>query len=556
MPKIKKRTDENSKGINMTFDIPMLNALVKYTRCEYVSLAQISNLYKLLNQLDFANYNYSPDIKDRLELIKIITEAQTSGNVKDKDVLEMFISERKPELKPIMYELGLEQNRISSSECQHISVAINERLQYIYLYSVHDDLIETLGAVDKVGFTSYYDIINDLKGKLGKLMVKLQCAASPDALLTQFNFTDDTYIENLTKIVMRAKKPSNVLMTGMRQLNAILSPGFQSGRLYCFLGGTGKFKSGTLWNVTDQIRQYNPQIIPYENGMRKTVLFVTMENTINETIMRLFDMYNDTGTPLEELEPEDVMRILREQGNFIFTDNKGIDIEMRYYADLAVATSHMYTLIQELADCGKQVIALVVDYILKIDSTRDNNNDERLRIGYAARELKILAQHYDIPVITAMQINREGNAILDAAMRDGKEDIGRFIGSSFVGNCFNLIQECDWVAFINLEMQKSTGKWYLSFKRTKIRGKIDPLAVDYFNHPFVNNNGIRLEPDVDKEKPVSVIALASDLVSIDDKLDNASQIRPKINSFANSGDNKKSGSVLNHIDLSNLLKSA
>ena len=228
---------------------------------------------------------------------------------------------------------------------------------------------------------------------------------------------------------------------------------------------------------------------------------------------------------------------------------------MRYYSDLEIATSHLYTLIQELADQGKQVIALILDYILKINSAKDHYGDERLRISYAGRELKALAQYFDIPVITAMQINREGNSILEASMQENKEDIGRFIGSSFVGQCWDLIQESDFVCFVNLEMQRSTGKWFLSFKRTKIRGKKDPMAVDYFNHPFVNNNGIRLEPDVDKPESLSVISLASDLVSIDDsKPDNSARIRTK---FGSSNTHQQvNKDIITDIGIEGLIKAA
>lgn len=385
--------------------------------------------------------------------------------------------------------------------------------------------------------------------------MKLQNISSPDELIRKFNFSDDEFMDLLSRIVDKAKKPSTVLMTGIRQLNAILSPGFQSGRMYTFLGGTGRFKSGTLWNITDQIRQYNPQIKPVENGMRKVLLFVTMENTIYETILRLFDMYNPGVKDIKEMEVEEVAKILREEGHFMFTDDSGIDIEMRYYSDLEIATSNLYTLIQELADQGKQVIALILDYILKLNSDKEHHGDERVRISYAGRELKALAQYYDIPVITAMQINREGNSILEATMQDSKEDIGRFIGNSYIGQCWDLVQESDWVCFINLEMQKSTGRWFLSFKRTKIRGKRDPLALDYFNHPFVNNNGIRLEPDVDKPEPISVISLASDLVSIDDSPDamnGSARKRPKAEEA-----NKPKKSVENvKVDIESLLQAS
>lgn len=558
MPKkITKRKSVEDKQITITFDIDMLNALIKYTRCDVVSQYQVSALHKLLKQIDFSQYNYNQDILDRLQFLRVVCEAICDANIQDENVLQSYISTHLENYDIIYPQIEFNKNLLTSSECDIMTTAVNERLQYIYIYQVKDDIVQALEEFDNVGFTSYMDVINTLKGKLSNLMVKLQNISAPDQLIRQFNFTDDQYMDLLRRVVDRAKKPSTILRTGIRQLNAILSPGFQSGRMYTFLGGTGRFKSGTLWNITDQIRQFNPQIVPVENGMRKTILYVTLENTIYETILRLFDMYNNTGREITEMDVNEVANILRKEGHFEFSSEDGIDIEMRYYSDLEIATSDLYTLIRELADSGKEVIALVLDYILKIDSQKEHYGDERLRISYAGRELKALAQNFDIPVITAMQINREGNGILDSAMQENKEDIGRFIGSSFVGQCWDLIQESDFVCFVNLEMQKSTGKWFVSFKRTKIRGKKDPMAVDYFNHPFVNNNGIRLEPDVNQPEPVSVISLASDLVSIDDTQTEgngtSARVRPQINQIAGAG---KKSNVLQDIDMAGLLRAS
>jgi len=73
----------------------------------------------------------------------------------------------------------------------------------------------------------------------------------------------------------------------------------------------------------------------------------------------------------------------------------------------------------------------------------------------------------------------------------------------------------------------------MSFKLYKIRGKKDDMLVDYFNHPFVGNT-LRLMPDVDKEKSVSMILNASDLESVDEDKEDAfggygTPKRPKIN---------------------------
>lgn len=88
-------------------------------------------------------------------------------------------------------------------------------------------------------------------------------------------------------------------------------------------------------------------------------------------------------------------------------------------------------------------------------------------------------------------------------------------------------------------MQKSTNKLFLTWKRLKIRGKQDKSKVDYFNHPFVNDKNIRLETDVDKESTVSIMSLASDLESIEEKEDDINK-KTKRNSIQSIRNNKSS----------------
>lgn len=556
MPKmIKKRQSLENKSVSMTFDVEMMDALIKYVRCEWVLQPQVSILYKLITQLNFDDYKYNPDILDRLKLLKVISKGISEDRITDDSVLKMFIRENLEDADDILGKVNFEKNQLSQSDCEIMNKAVNERLQYLYIYQVKDDIVHSLNDFDNVGFTSYYDIINEIKIKLSNLLTKLQNVSAPDELIRSFNFSGEDYLNLLTKIVTKAKKPSTILQSGIRQLNALLSPGFQSGELYLFLGGTGRFKSGTLWNIADQLRQFNPHVKPVEDGMRKVILFITLENTIYETIIRLFDMYNPTQKEIKELSVEEVAEILRDNGKFVFTSEDGIDIEMRYYSDLEINCSDIRVLIHDLRNQGKKVIALILDYILKLDSIKEHYGDEKTRLSYAGRELRSVAQEFDIPVITAMQINREGNGILESSMQENKEDIGRFIGNQYVGQCWDLIQEATWVCFVNLEMQKSTGKWFLSFKRTKIRGKKDLTAADYFNHPFSNDNGIRLEPDVNKPEPISVISLASDLVNIDDSnMEYNGKKRPKVSDVVNQG--RKAIKKFEEISLDGLIKAS
>ena len=516
--KTRKGAQQSPGKVHFNFDVSMLNSLISYTQCEYISRSNLSNLKKLLQYTDPELYKTEQPIFLRLKTLDSILRSMTDRGLASTDLIRSQLSQDFAPGISILDDIGFTKNRLVVSECEYISKFVNEKLQYIEIYQKRDTLIALLRKIDEISDynVSYYDTIHELKTCMSELLASLNNSDMDQGLLKDFAFSEADATNILTNVIARMKQPSAIIQTGIRQLNAILSGGFQSGRLYTILGGSGKFKSGTLLNIADQIRLFNPQIAKYENGMRNCVLFVTLENSIEETIERLFDMYSDMDADIRTMSPEDIIRTLREQGEFTFTnaDNSGIDIYFKYAGNLEISTADLYGYVSDLNNKGFRPICMVLDYIKRIDSTHNSNGDERIRMSFVAKELKTFAEFYQIPVITAMQLNREGNNIIDAAMRDNKQDVARFVGSSSIGNAWDIIEDSDWVCLINLELQKSTQRLFLTFKRLKIRGKKIPGSSDYFNHPFVNAKNIRLQPDVNLEHPVSVISLANDLESI------------------------------------------
>lgn len=555
MARVAKRKEEVAKP-KITFDVPLLNVLIKYARCEYVSHQQLHNLYQFLRKLDMDSYRYQKDIYDRLDLLKALTKCQIEDNVTDDELLIHQVGNyvEANDSMAIFHNVGLPKNQLTQSEVDVVSNAINERLQYLAIFSYKDRIMNLMERIDGSSYeTSYVSLMKELQDIFSTVLMELQNSGAEQGLLKEFSFCSDNYASLLNTIVSKSKRPTSVLQTGIRQLNAILSPGFQSGRFYLILGGSGKFKSGTLLNLTDQIRKFNPQIVPYENGRRKCILFVTLENSIEETVERIYDMYSDLEDDIRDKTTAEVAQTFRDKGQFTFTQTSGIDIEMRYYGNLEIDTSHLYTLVRELNDRGKEPIAIVLDYVKRIDSVHNSKGDERVRLSYVGKELKNIAQYYEIPVISAMQLNREGNGIIDAAMRENKEDVTRFVGASNIGNCWDLIEDADWVAVINLEYSKSRKQLYLTWKRLKIRGKKDPTAADYFNHPFVNMKNIRLETDVDKDEVLSIVSIASDLESIQEKEeDNKSKGNGSLKKIGERRSEKVTN-LINAIPLSNIV---
>ena len=99
---------------------------------------------------------------------------------------------------------------------------------------------------------------------------------------------------------------------------------------------------------------------------------------------------------------------------------------------------------------------------------------------------------------------------IDAAAGEGKEDLARLLGRANIAVSWDLLENVDWAAIINIEREKKTQLLYLTIKRIKIRYK-DMAKYSYINHPFVKDSTIRLVDDILLPEPLSKESLSSDM---------------------------------------------
>lgn len=548
MSKVKRRSKSSkmTQRVNIYFDSRMVDSMLKYVAADCVTAAELNNMRKLMESVNLDDYK-SNDVKkyNQLRLVMYISEAKSTAGLQDTGAICSYVLDKCPELNEELDNFNWDPHQMSPTDSRQISRSVSEKLQYSIVMGMADTIEDLYEKLRNCGFYSMTQYTNQLREVLTRGLTSMQKTAITSGMVEEIDFASVDGMDTLKTIVERAHRPGSVLSTGIKSLNSILSPGFQSGRLYTFLGLTGGFKSGMLLNMADQIRQCNPRILMENPDKRKTILFVTMENSINETIERLYDMYSDENANMSVDSYEKVLETLRNEGNYqfgeVFLDENGNDIskdvlnshislQFVYKANLSITTGDLYTMIQAQEDQGKEVICLILDYIKRIDSVNDWFGDERIRLGNVAQELKALAEYFQIPVITAQQVNREGNAIVDAAMRENKQDVLQFVGSSNIGSSWAIAEESDWMAIINRERQKATDQLFLTLKRVKIRGKSDKNAVDYFNHPFTNGKCIRLAMDYDKPFSYSIRSLSSTLESApnDDPFEADHSNRPRI----------------------------
>lgn len=548
MAKIKRRSKSAkvNQTVNIYFDSRMVDSLLKYIVADCVTTSELNNLRKLMEKVNLEDYRTNDVAKyNNLRLVQYVAEAKSIGTLQDTGAISTYVLDKCPDLAESLDVLNWDPTQMAPADARQISKSISEKLQYSIIMGMEDAILDLYDKLRNCGFYSMTQYTTQLREILTRGLTSMQKTAISSGLIDEIDFSSMDGMDTLRTIVERAHRPGSVLSTGIKALNAILSPGFQSGRLYTFLGLTGGFKSGMLLNLADQIRQCNPRILMENDGKQKTILFVTMENSINETVERLYDMYSDDTANMSTDSYEKVVKILHDEGGYQFgetilddhgneidpkDDKKFISIQFVYKANLSISTGDLYTMIQSQEDQGKEVICLILDYIKRIDSVNDWFGDERIRLGNVAQELKSLAEYFQIPVITAQQVNREGNAIVDAAMRENKQDVLQFVGSANIGSSWAIAEESDWMAILNRERQKNTNQLYLTIKRVKIRGKSDAKALDYFNHPFTNEKCIRLAMDYDKPFSLSKRSLASTLesVSTDDPFESDHSSRPSI----------------------------
>lgn len=500
--------------IPLKFDIRMLNMLIGYQFKKSVQITRKSlmNIKRLFDIIDESVYAENEALEARLMFIKKALEAKLDkGFENDEAIINYCRTDTYSKENEDIINGIPSYTRLNYEEIKYINKAVEDRLQYFYLYSYKDNIYETVERLDSGEYNSFAEINAQLTDICSKLLTEVRKIRSVETT-DSFSLSDENFDENVIDIVNRLKNPSRLLLTGIQKLNEILSPGLMGGRLYTFMGLPGGFKSGLLLKIARDVRKYNAGIQTKKPGKRPCVLLVTMENSVEETFERLFNMVTVPDN-IRNYTPKQVIKMLRDQGELKLTDENNIDIVIKYFPNRSIDTSDLYTVIEDLSDDGMETIALILDYLKRIRPA-EKAKDEKEELKNITNELKTLAIELDIAVITAHQLNRTGAITVDAAMQANKEDLARLLGRGNVGSAWEVLENCDWVAIINVEKKRENQRYYLTFKRVKIRYK-DISDFGYFNHPFESNNKMRLIDDLGLEQSLSEESLASEFQGID-----------------------------------------
>lgn len=450
--------------IDVKFDITELDLMCSYILSEnrMIRRGNIINMRNLFLIMNMDSYNNDPERLARIDFIHRGIQARLEHNLTNTDMILTHICGgfgcTKPELR---------FRELNNNEVQWVNSTVSETLKYSIIYNDVDQGIALLTKFKATDYINRGTIVPEIESWVNALQVKFRKAKADNAQDMTFSLSGDNYIDTMFETYDQLASPSNRLQFGVQALNMLTGGGVESTRVYTLLGLPGEGKSSTLIDMAIQLKRYNRNYKCSDPTKRPAVVLLIMENSIKETVQRIFSMC--VGKDMLNYTKDEILDILKNQGNLRISSDDPIDLIVKFKPNLSVDTSYMYTMVEDLEDEGYEVICVLQDYLKRIRSVEGSfGGDLRLQLGAVVNEFKVFATLKNIPVITASQLNRVATSAIDEARIKNKADLVRLIGRANVGESNLILENSDWIGLLAPEYDRE-GNRLLGMQRVKSR---------------------------------------------------------------------------------------
>jgi len=424
-----------------------LNSCFSLLLNQQSKLKKTGALYRdVLEILQFSDtrdtYEIPLPVKSKLEFLRKITQMLLDGKTPESVRDSVSLSEK---FKQHQDFLDLKINEeVKESVFQDYLRQVRIRKKIVALFQNYDELNHVLESIKDGSFDSIDDLVEDYEVTIKTLYtnmmesnraVTIESAASLDLMKDDYT----AVINMITKKYEKTNKtPSGFnLLDGPEYLNG----GYEPSRLYVWGGGSGAGKSTLLNNsiyraaLSHQTLMIDGSKPPVPGKINHVYVYVTMENTIEESLMRTYQPMFDKTIPMMITDIKEGVNI----GKIISDElvKNSATIIMKYFPPMSVSTLDLMGVVDEvIEEYGQDAIAgLYVDYLdlLKTDTKYDIY---RLELGHITLALKTLAVQYNIPVITATQLSRRVYNIQESrelSLDQMSESIKKVEHADFVG---------------------------------------------------------------------------------------------------------------------------
>lgn len=445
-------------------------------------------IYDLIKIMRLDTFDY--EIGVRLVILAEILKVYYRNNIYDPSEIIAEISVN-DEIKDILDQIVNSGQELSTNAIAKLNEFIATRLEYAFLFKNNKLMQDVVSKFSNRSYKSFGEITGEYAGIVkgfNNNFKAIEFKLRDQKTVMHLGMSDAT---DIAKDYLSSRKRS--VRTGIKHLNKVLNGGWKQSRFYLTLAVPGGFKSGFLLNAALQAYLYNDDVQLKDPTKKPTVLFITLENTKQETLERMYSY--ETNKDLEQEEEVGVIAKFVEG-----YQSKDKHFLVKYMKAGATSVADIEAFIDDLEENGLEVFFVVVDYIMKLEPVSDVPiKDNHLRLGKIAADLKTLAIEKEIPVLSASQLNRDAEKKLEDAIEKNQNDRCKLLGRSDIGESKKLIDEADQAFVLNPEFYD--GCSFLGVKDVKKRIRrgsgIYDTRYTYFAIPF--RWEMRLETDINEE---------------------------------------------------------
>lgn len=548
-----KTAVKTKKKLPINFDVSSLDLMCQYTISSNrnIKRGMYINLRNLIEVLDMEKYINDQERYKRVLFIKKGLEGRLERGLDKSQMLVKYINGGFVDDNFIDVSNYTE---LSNQEIDWINETISNTLSLLFLYEETDRGIDLLTRFKIADSSNITRIGMELKDWVSNLNTMFRRVQAQSVINETFSLDPVHLVNMLDSVRTELTNEYRKLYTGMVGFNQLIGGGFENTRCYLFLGITGIGKSLSLMNIATQIKKYNKNFKPKDPTKIPTIVYLTMENTVVESVDRLFSI--STGLDIRNFSTEEAVEILKRDGELYLSDESPINLLIKYQPNRSVDTGYLYTLTEDLEDEGYEVICMIQDHVKRIRAA-SGQIDTRLELGDVINEMKTFAILKDIPIITVSHLNRDAAKIIDTAPTRSNKDIVRLLGKSNVGESMLMLDNVDYSGIIHVEYDQNGNK-FMSFKNIKQR---IGCKRDCIYQPFDINNEIKLVEDFYEPLPLFKETLyetpplerkpvvTEDAVNYDDDTDNVFEFANRYSSVNLSTLQDKPVRILSYSDI-------
>lgn len=332
-----------------------------------------------------------------------------------------------PLILEIMKDEGEDEEIITNIEFLNNNPTIKTQAEVIRLCNVLSDYIKYSKILKvKKSFLSTLDMLDDDNANvkdtvdtLYNLSTEITNAYNVANVTATSHTFDTDEKEGMKTVIAEAKDsraPDKVIVTGIKCLNQLLSPGYLSGCLYVYQGLPGNYKSGMLLKGHVDTIRFNEHLKNTTNGKTPITMYISMENTMSQTVRRLWSLLFPTAD-MSMFSVDEITDMIDKA-----LTSTGMRSVILYYGYREKSTADIANIIRFYNTEETEVVALFFDYIKRIRPARTDaaaTSSEKSELNVIMNEFKSICSQFNIPIITGHQLNREAARAVDEVVKNG-----------------------------------------------------------------------------------------------------------------------------------------